>query len=248
MFIPARILRATARSLDPNPRYLTTREREREERVLSLGKGLLAIYGRNALKFCDMAAGLELSPATLRRHFTDLDALLGEILRLHLRALSSAIGTVNPEDPDRFKKRRAAYLAYTRTPMGGLTHAHLLLVRDLKLLPPDERDGIEQTLDGLGECLLPPEDAMQARTVLDLLDNPGLGLPAIDAALAAQSRVAILAPAQQPKPAGWYDALPANEAADLMRAVGLVAASRAPPETAQKRTALPYKPLPNAAR
>jgi AcrR family transcriptional regulator len=232
MFIPARILRATARSLDPNPRYLTTREREREERVLSLGKGLLAIYGRNALKFCDMAAGLELSPATLRRHFTDLDALLGEILRLHLRALSSAIGTVNPEDPDRFKKRRAAYLAYTRTPMGGLTHAHLLLVRDLKLLPPDERDGIEQTLDGLGECLLPPEDAMQARTVLDLLDNPGLGLPAIDAALAAQSRVAILAPAQQPKPAGWYDALPASEAADLMRAVGLVAASRGPPAAA----------------
>jgi AcrR family transcriptional regulator len=103
MFIPARILRATARSLDPNPRYLTTREREREERVLSLGKGLLAIYGRNAIKFGEMAAGLEISPTTLRRHFTDLDALLGEILRLHLRGLSSAIGEVDADDPDRFK-------------------------------------------------------------------------------------------------------------------------------------------------
>jgi AcrR family transcriptional regulator len=230
MFIPARILRATARSLDPNPRYLTTREREREERVLSLGKGLLAIYGRNGMRFGDMAAGLEISPTTLRRHFTDLDALLGEVLRLHLRALSSAIGTVNPDDPDRFRKRRAAYLAYTRTPLGGLTHAHLLLVRDLKLLPADERDGIEQTLIGLGECLLPPEDALQAQTVLGLLDNPGLGLPAIDAALAAQSRAGKLAPAAPA--ATWYDPLPGNESADLIRAVGLVAASRGPPAAA----------------
>jgi AcrR family transcriptional regulator len=234
MFIPARILRATARSLDPNPRYLTTREREREERVLSLGKGLLAIYGRNGLRFTDMAAGLEISPATLRRHFTDLDALLGEILRLHLRGLSSAIGCVNPDDPDRFKKRRAAYLAYTRTPFGGLTHAHLLLARDLKLLPADERDGIEMTLNGIAECLLPPEDAVQAQTVLGLLDNPGLGLPAIDAALAAQSRAPKAAPAPQPAApaAAWYDSLPGNEANELIRAVGLVAASRGPPATA----------------
>jgi AcrR family transcriptional regulator len=234
MFIPARILRATARSLDPNPRYLTTREREREERALLLGRGLLAIYGRNALRFGDMAAGLELSPATLRRHFTDLDALLGEILRIHLRGLSSAIGTVNPEDPDRFKKRRAAYMAYTRTPLGGLTHAHLLLVRDLKLLPPDERDGIEETLYGLAECLLPPEDAIHAPTVLGLLDNTGLGAAAIDAALAAQTRIAAPSPAKQPtaSAASWYEALPDNEANELKRAVGLVAASRGPPAAA----------------
>jgi AcrR family transcriptional regulator len=234
MFIPARILRATARSLDPNPRNLTTREREREVRVLSIGRGLLAIYGRNALKFGDVAAGLEISPTTLRRHFTDLDALLGEILRLHLRALSIAIGRVNAEEPDRFRKRRAAYLAYTRTPMGGLTHAHLLLARDLKLLPDDERVGIEETLEGIAECLLPPQDAIHAPTVLGLLDNPGLGAPAIDAALAAQTLVPARPPTKQPAAtaASWYAALPGHEADELKRAVSLVAASRGPPAAA----------------
>jgi AcrR family transcriptional regulator len=153
MTTPIRILRAKAQARNPAHFALTERQRVRQEAILDIAKHLIAEEGRANVTFAGLARALRLSVTTLIFHFVDLEALLGEIIRRHLRALSSELGKISADDPQRHEKRRAAYLAYTRTPMGGLTEAHLLLVRDRHTLPPDERDGIELIRYALGELL-----------------------------------------------------------------------------------------------
>jgi hypothetical protein len=76
--------------------------------------------------------------------------------------------------------------------MGGLTEAHLLLVRDRHTLPPDERDGIELIRYGIGELLTDGnvEDAFL------FLDAPSL------AAARIESYIGERAPAPPPEPDG----------------------------------------------
>jgi AcrR family transcriptional regulator len=148
-----RILRAKARARNPAHFALTERQRVREESILDISRHLIADEGIENITFRGLAKALRLSVTTLTFHFVDLPALLSELIRLHLRALACELGRVSVNDPLRLQKRRAAYLAYTRTPLGGLTEAHLLLVRDRHTLPPDEREGIELLRYDLGECL-----------------------------------------------------------------------------------------------
>ncbi len=180
MLIPARILRAGAETIAPANPFPNARERARHERILTVAKSLLAQHGRHAISFQSLAAGLSMSPTTLRKHFADLDLLLADIIRTHLLALSAAIGAVPLDHPDRAAAMREAYYAFTRTPIGGLTDDHLLLTRDTSLLPDDERTGIEQTHANLGFMLAPacPSEAML------LLDAPYLPLPRIEFILA----------------------------------------------------------------
>jgi len=173
MTTPLRILRAKAQERNPAHFALTERQRVREETILDVAKYLIADEGLENVTFSRLARALRMSRNTLAFHFVDLPALLGQIIRLHLRALSAALGQIRADDPDRYRRRRAAYLAYTRTPLGGLTEAHLLLVRDRHTLPPDLRDGIEHIRHDIGK-LLTDDMVEEAFALLDL--------PSIDAA------------------------------------------------------------------
>jgi AcrR family transcriptional regulator len=193
MLIPARILRAGAETIAPANPFPTARERARHERILKVAKSLLAQHGRPKISLQTLATGLSMSAATLKKHFADLDSLLADILRTHLLALSTAIGAIPRDHPNRPAAMREAYYAFTRTPIGGLTDDHLLLTRDSQFLPEDERTVIEQTHANFGYMLAP---ACPAEAML-LLDAPYLALARIEFILAP-----LLAPqeATQTKP------------------------------------------------
>ena len=146
----------------------TERQRKREEKILAAGEQLMAHYGRSRITKRILAISLRLSPTTLTWHYTDIDALLAEILRRHLRTLAKAIGAVPREAPDRPALMRKAYLDNTRGAFGRMSDAHLLLTRDRHLLPEDELEHIEASVQGLAEMI----GGDHAEETLDLLDRP----------------------------------------------------------------------------
>ena len=188
---PARILRAIAESRHQRPEP-TPRELEREERILAVAQTVMAEAGRHEISFTSMALALRMVRATLRHHFCDLDELLAAILHRHLRRLSYAIGEVPHDAPDRLPKMRAAYLAHTRTILGGYTEAHLLLVRDRHLLPPELLTSIDFIRHNLGDILA----YGHAEEALDLLDSRYLSAARIEEFIAI-----LTAPQAEPKPA-----------------------------------------------
>lgn len=194
VLIPPRLLRAITDELPQARRFLTPRERAREELILAAGQAAMVQYGRHGISVGTLSTTIRIAPATFRRHFADLDRLLGEILSRHLRAITSALGAVPQTAPDRPAACRAAYLATTRTPMGGPTETHLLLIRDRFCLPPDERHQVEQIRDIIGD-LIAGEDAEAA---LALLDTPYLSAARIEGALAGLA--AARAEEQRPVP------------------------------------------------
>jgi AcrR family transcriptional regulator len=240
MSIPARILRAHEQDRAPAEYALTEREQRRHERILASAQCLMSAYGRANIAFRELAIALRMGSSTLRFHLADLDALLGEILFRHLQALAAAIGRVQT-DPK--PARRAAYLAYTRGALGGLTEAHLLFVRDRHLLPPDLLEGLEAARSSLGEWLA----GDMADEALLLLDSPIFSGARIEACLATKTAApqASAAPSKSKpiaipsKPAlsalltqaGFTPALPApaQKPRDWVYAVGLPVAARGPP-------------------
>ncbi len=240
MTTPDRILRAKAQARDPSHFAFTARQRQRHERIIALGQYLIADEGRHNITFRSLACALRMSPAALRFHFVDMEALLGKIIRRHLLRLAAALGTYEPTDPARQQKRRAAYLAYTRTPLGGLTEAHLVLVRDRHTLPDDERNSIELMRQGLGKLLAGHGEL--AEEILLRLDAPGL-----DAGIEARPEIPLIpAPPPQPQPLpqlqGQPDPRPApkecnawtnpgqgEKPGDWIFSAGIPAQPRAPP-------------------
>jgi AcrR family transcriptional regulator len=180
MHIPARIIRAEAEALGCLPKFLTDRERERRDNILCLGRAIMAKHGRDRVRFIDICVGLNLTSAAIRRHFVDVDALLGDILHRHLHALVAELAKIPQNAPDRDRKRRAAYIAATRTPTGGLTADHLLLVRDLKLLPEDVRIPLERLRCEIGTIVAGDHYEL----ALELLDQPYLDAHDVEAKLA----------------------------------------------------------------
>ncbi len=181
MNIPARLLRASAdRTIHPSP-FLTPRERERRETIINAGRTVMAQFGRHAIKMSDFASAIHISPAAIRRHFADLDNLLATILREHLNAIAKALGAVPHNAPNRQAARRAAYLAATRTALGAPSEAHLLLIRDRHMLPPDEQDSVEAIRDNIGDIIA----GSQADLTLAILDTPQIHPSQMEAALAA---------------------------------------------------------------
>jgi AcrR family transcriptional regulator len=193
MHISARIIRAEAEALGCLPKFLTDRERERRDNILRLGRSIMAKHGRDRVRFIDIAVGLNLTKAAVRRHFVDIDALLGDILRRHCRALVAELATIPHDAPDRDRKRRAVYIAFTRTPMGGLTADHLLLVRDLKLLPEDERIPLELLRCEIGRIVAGDHFEL----ALELLDQPYFDANDVEAKLAPHISPRRAAPPQK---------------------------------------------------
>jgi AcrR family transcriptional regulator len=176
---PARICRAIVQDIIGRP-ALTGRQRDREDKILIAGEKLMARFGRHGITFALVAASVSITRATLFFHYTDLDALLGEILRRHLRALATALGEVPHDAPNRQAVLRATYLHATRGPFGGLCDAHLLLTRDRHLLPEDELEGIELTWQSLGENMAGDLGA----EALDLLERPWMTAARVEPLLA----------------------------------------------------------------
>ena len=181
MNISARVLRASAADRIPSHPSLTLREREQREIIVHTGRTMMAQFGHHAIKMADFAAAIRLSPATIRRHFSDLDNLLATILREHLMQIVTAIGTITRTTPGRARACRAAYLDATRTGLGAPTEAHLLLIRDRHLLPADELASIEAIRDNIGEVLA----GEHAELTLAMLDTPQIHPSRMEAALLA---------------------------------------------------------------
>jgi AcrR family transcriptional regulator len=159
---------------------MNRRQREREKRILEAGEMLMARHGRHGITFRTLAGALRIARTTLAWHFTDLDALLGDILRTYLQTLHTILGAVPVNAPNRQADLRAAYLKAIQGPFGGLTPAHTLLTRDRHLLPPDELDSIEQTLKGLSELLAGDLGPI----ALSLLEHPCISPEMAEACLA----------------------------------------------------------------
>ncbi len=191
-----RALRDRADAIPGNQPCLSAHEQDRYEQIVTAGRTLLAEFGAHSFTLPALALALRISPTAIRRHFIDLDSLLVHIINRHLLTLSTVMGALPHGANDKQAARRAAYLSHTRTVLGGLTEAHLLLVRDRHLLPAADRDRIEEVRANLGEMLA----GEHAQIVLDLLDTPSMGLADIDAVLAARTAQTAPAGAKPPAP------------------------------------------------
>jgi AcrR family transcriptional regulator len=180
MHIPARILRSHAMDIDLTLRDKTQREVAREERILQDAQYLIARFGAAAITFTNLAIAIKIAPSTMRKHFADFDALLGEIMRRHLRRVLNAIAEVPPGTPDRQRLQRAAYIGATRT-LGAFTEAHLILTTYLATLPEDERCSVMDMRAQLGTILA----GSDGEATLHLLDCLHYDLDQIEDMLAA---------------------------------------------------------------
>src|SRR5271156_2133489 len=180
MKTPARILRATIENRHGRPTP-TERELAREDRFVAGAQTAFAEHRRDKTTVSAMARALRTSAAMLRHCFCDLDALLAEILHRHLTSLAKAFGGIPHDDPETHQKRRAIYFALTRTALGGLNEAHILLVRDRHLLPDDLLPAVEAHRHAIGELLAGP----LAQDALALLDTPLWDIEKIETLLAA---------------------------------------------------------------
>jgi AcrR family transcriptional regulator len=182
MKTPTRILRGRADDLPGFRPFFTDKQLQEKTRILAGGLDLMAAYGRNGFSFRAFAIAIRLSPAAIRHHFVDLDELLVGILHAHFDNISSAIGKIPRDTPNRQAAVRAAYLAVTRTQIGYLTQAHLLLIRDSHLLPADLFEHVERLRIGLASSLAPYEHGPAA---LGLLDSIHIRNDQIEAAILA---------------------------------------------------------------
>jgi AcrR family transcriptional regulator len=155
--------------------------------ILQAAVATFAALGRRRVTMRALAKACWMSRDRIEFHFLDLDCLLSEILHVHLQGLSRALGAV-PKNP---KERRAAYYAYTRGGLGGLTKEHAVLIFERHHLPPDLLPTIEKLRNGFGHTLCPENPAR----ALDLLDTPSITLDEIEFLLAQP------AAKTQPKPA-----------------------------------------------
>jgi len=213
MNIPARILRARLDDIPGQRPAPSFRDEDTRTRILDCAQQLMAHHGRGAIRLTDFALAMRMSAQTIRRHFVDLDCVLAQILTRHLQAIVRALGEIPRDTPDRARAHRAAYLAATRF-LGAPTEAHLLLIRDRHLLPPDLREPLEAHRASIGEILA----GAHAKAALALLDMPELDATDIEAALGAIARGAAIGAIAHEAPAPRQAAArPAYRAAEPLR-------------------------------
>jgi AcrR family transcriptional regulator len=190
---PTRILRTIAEELDRTMHDRTAREDAQYDRIMACAPTLLTFWNTDRISFTALAIAMKMAPATLRRHFVDIPALLGFLIRRHLKNISAAIAKIPFDAPDRAPRRRAAYLAFTRKPLGAHTEIHLLMLNTLPVLPDDVRIPLLETQAQLATSLAPPG---QAEFVLSMLDNPYITPRRLEAIVATEE-------------VPWFDTTPA---------------------------------------
>ena len=198
---PTRILRAIAEDLDPTILERNPREEHQFARIMEVAPTLLTFYNIDRITFTALAAAMKMSPPTLRHHFVDIPALLGHLIREHLRAISTALAQTPRDAPDRPRLRRAAYLEFTRKPLGAYTEIHLLMLNNLPGLPDDVRVPLITLQDQIASSLAAPD---QAEFVLSMLENPFMMPRRLEAIIATPEYAwheANDPPAPQPIPA-----------------------------------------------
>jgi len=232
---PARILRTYADSLPNARRYRSPEEREMEDHILQAALPVLARSGRAYTSFSGLAFAIRVPLTKLRRHFADLDALLGELLTRHLRAISDELGKIPQNTPNCQAARRSAYLAATRTPYGAPTEAQILLLRDRHALPPDVAEPIEAMRQSIGDLLAYPNGAL----ALAMLDTPGTDPAHIETMFAALTPAS--APKEEPAPAPLPTASPPLNRASLTGTTSLARPAAIPiPATFTPRPSLKF--------
>jgi AcrR family transcriptional regulator len=184
MAIPIRVLRAEIEDLRGARPLMSHRELDRRDMILAAARRLIAAHGRAAVTMNHLAGAVFIASATLRRYFPDMDNLLGEILRIHLRTVSRALAGVPFGDGDRRPALRAAYIAATRTALGGPTEAHLIMLMTRQHLAWDERKSIDAQRDVIGDILAGDHGPI----ALNLLDMPELDAAAVERMLAASAQ------------------------------------------------------------
>ncbi len=195
MFIPARMLRAYVRENFPDDAVVPPEVGERRERVTELARTIFAREGRRDVTFVTLSREVGASPGTLNSDFCDIHALFGEVLRRHLRDIAAELARIPSDAPDRFPRRRAAYLALTRDAK-GLTGAHRLLVSDRRFLPPDVLDPIEKIRADMFK-LLAEDNLDVAESLLDCAVADG---PWIETVLQSRAAAATAPPAAAAPP------------------------------------------------
>ena len=193
---PTRILRTLAEELDPTMRDRTVREERQFERIMKVAPTLLTFWHTDRISFTALAVAMKMAPATLRRHFVDIPALLGHLIREHLREINTALAQIPHGAPDRARRRRAAYLEFTRKPLGAYTEIHLLMLNNLPTLPDDLRLPLLEHQRAVATGLGP---AGQEEFVLSMLDNPFITPTRLEAILATEE-TPWHEPAPQPEP------------------------------------------------
>ena len=165
--IPPRLIRVTVQArINPN-QTRTARDQQRRDQILDAALGLLTTYPRHTITIATLAMGMIISPATIRRHFLDIDSIIAEILQNHLRAIIKTIGEASA-DCDNFRQiRRKAYLAATRTAWGHFTDTHALLLREAQSLPEDLASAVGQMRCGIGYTL----GGDRGHDILQMLDT-----------------------------------------------------------------------------
>ena len=166
---PTRILRSLCEELDPSMHDRTIREEGQFQRIMKCAPTLLTFYNIDRITFTALAVAMKMAPATLRRHFVDIPALLGYLIREHLLEINAAIAAIRRDTPNFFQLRRAAYLTATRKPLGAHTEIHLLMLNNLANLPGDVRLPLIELQNAIASALAPPG---QADFVLSMIENP----------------------------------------------------------------------------
>jgi AcrR family transcriptional regulator len=133
------------------------------------------------ITFANFAIALRMDPGTLRWHFTDLDALLHEVLSRHLKSVVDAIAAIPRQAPHIYRARRAAYLRATRANAAGL---HALFLRNYRAMPDDLREKLHAAHHAIGQLLHPQDPSL----ALTLLDSPHLTAHQIETLLAPPRR------------------------------------------------------------
>ena len=216
MRTPLRILRREAQDRR-HPAPPSARDLEREALILDEAEASIARHGWHYLTFNDLAASVEMSPHTLRRHFADIESVLERLLFDHLMAISKAMSQVSPTAPEAPRLRRAAYLKATRHPLGGPSRCHHILLMHQSALPDDVLVPLETLRRTLGELLA----GAQGEFALNLLDQPYLAHDMIEHLLQAATgyeasqKPATLAP-EPPPPRVAPARTPVCLPADLM--------------------------------
>jgi AcrR family transcriptional regulator len=173
----ARLLRAAAAELPGCLPALTPREDELHHRLITAATVLMARFGFAHISLAEFILALRVTKNAFRRLFCDMEGLCGEILIRHLTELLTFVTHAAQDSPG----RRAAYLTFTRSHWGDPTYAHLLLVRDRHLLPPDLREQIEALRTQLGQLLAGEHGASALALLDDFTARPDNIEPAIAA-------------------------------------------------------------------